>query len=116
MTTYLPKEVRDGLLAAQKTAFRKRNRLRVVIGVEAYPIRRLWDHGFAVEREGVPQLRGLVDVYDGGRHLWQCLIVAAAEDGDEMQYEFKRQTMALDAAPIDFARDENAPAGLLARE
>lgn len=115
MTTFLPKEVQDGLEAAHKKALRKRNRLRVVVGEDRYPILRLWDHGFSVSREGVPSLRGLVDVYDGGRHLWQCLIVAAADEIDEVHYEYKRQTAANEKAALDYEILPDAPAGLLPR-
>ena len=48
-------------------------------------------------------------------HLYQCLIVASAEDGGEMIYEFKRATEAVDKAPLDFYRDENAPIALIGR-
>ncbi|MGI3169296.1 hypothetical protein ACRARG_09105 [Pseudooceanicola sp. C21-150M6] len=115
MTTFLSKEVQDGLRVARKRAVARSRRLRVVIGDERYPILKLWDGGFAVAGEGVPPLRGLVDVYDGGRHLWQCLIVAVAEEAGEMNYEFKRQT-AVDAGPaLDFERAEQAPVALIPR-
>ncbi|EAQ04513.1 hypothetical protein OB2597_10224 [Pseudooceanicola batsensis HTCC2597] len=111
--TYLPKEVREGLEAARTAALGRRNRLRVVMADTVVPLLRLWDHGFAVPVAQAPRLRGLVDVHDGGRHLWQCLIVAAAEEGDEMLYEFKRQTAALDRPAPDFVIPQDAPAGLL---
>ena len=115
MTTYLPKEVQDGLDAARKIALRTSSRLRVVVDGEAFPILRLSSNGFVVPVDGTPRLRGLVDVYDGGRHLWQCLIIAAEADGPEMHYDFKRQTAALTGPALDFARSPDAPAGLLPR-
>lgn len=115
MSTYLSKEIRDGLAAARAKALRKSNRLRVMVDGVTYPILRLEEHGFVVPLADTPRLRGLVDVYDGARHLWQCLIVASAEEGDEMLYEFKRQTAASDGPAADFERDSNAPRGLLPR-
>lgn len=115
MTTYLPKEVQDGLKAAHLTALGRRNRLRVGNGDTQLPVLRLWSRGLAVPRTAAPRLRGLVDVHDGGRHLWQCLIVAAAEEGDEVHYEFKRQTVAQDRPAVDFEIDANAPVALLPR-
>ena len=56
-----------------------------------------------------------MDVYDGGRHLWQCLIVASAQEGEEMQYEFKRQTAAETLPALDFELPDTRPAGLLPR-
>lgn len=111
----LPRAVREGLEQARKHDLKRRSRLRVLAGDEVFRVLRLWDDGFAVDAEDAPHLRGLVDIYDGGRHLWQCLIVAAAEEGGEMVYEFKRHTAAVDKAPLDFARDENAPIALLGR-
>lgn len=113
MIEVLTEDIRDGLAQAQLRRARRKSRLRLVAGGVTVPILRLWDGGLAVEADGAPQVRGLVDVYDGGRHLCQCLIVAASEEAGEMRYEFKRATPAADAAPLDFERDPNAPRGLL---
>lgn len=115
MSTYLPQDIHDDLDAARMAKLRKRNRLRVMVEGEAFPILRLWRSGFSVESEVVPPLRGLVDVYDGAQHLYQCLIVASGEDGGEMRYEFKRNTAAQDSAPLDHARDPEAPIALIPR-
>ncbi|MGR3456027.1 hypothetical protein [Pseudooceanicola sp.] len=113
MTTYLPKELQDGLQAARKLAMAKKSRLRVRAGDEVIPVLRFWDKGFAVDHDAAPRLRGLVDIYDGTRHLFQCLIVAADEEDGEMRYDFKRATAATDHAPLDFEKSPDAPAGLI---
>ncbi len=113
MTTFLPKDVADGLAAAQRASLRKKSRLRVAVGERRIPILDLWDTGFAVDRDDAPDLRGLVDIFDGARHLYQCLIVAAEENGAEMRYDFKRSTEAHDHAPLDFVRPDTAPIALL---
>ncbi len=115
MTTFLPKEVREGLELARKRDLKKKARLRVAVGDEVFPVLEFRDRGFALDIDNAPKLRGLVDLYDGGRHLYQCLIVASEEDGTLMRYEFKRSTAAVDRAPLDFARDETAPIALLER-
>ncbi len=115
MSTYMSKEVREGLKAAQLAALKKTSRLRVLVGDEFHPVLRLWKDGFAVEEETAPALRGLVDIYDGGQHIYQCLIVASEAESGEMRYEFKRNTTALDQAPLDFFRDPQAPVGLLSK-
>ncbi len=115
MTTYLSKELRAGLDAARLAGLKKASRLRVLAGDEFHRVLRLWRGGFSVEAAGAPHLRGLVDLYDGSRHLYQCLIVAAEEDGGEMRYEFKRNTVATDRVPLDYSRDPDAPAALLPR-
>lgn len=113
MSTYLPKEVREGLEAARLAAMKKASRLRVMIGDDFVPVLSLWKDGFAVEQETAPALRGLVDLYDGDRHLYQCLIVASEAEAGEMRYEFKRNTVVSDQAPLDFYRDPQAPVALL---
>ena len=114
MTTYLPKEVRDGLEAARRRDRRNKARLRVAVDeFTRYPVLDFRDEGFALDIENAPKLRGLVDLYDGSRHLYQCLIVASERDGGLMRYEFKRVTAAVDCTPLDFVRDPAAPIGLL---
>ncbi|MBV1868219.1 MAG: hypothetical protein KUG69_09990 [Marinosulfonomonas sp.] len=113
MSEYLPKEVREGLELARKQAMRRQSRLRLHVGDTVFPILRFWETGFSLDMEDAPQLRGLVDIYDGTHHLYQCLIVASEEDGSTMIYEFKRRTAALDKVPLDFVHDENAPVALL---
>lgn len=118
MLEHLPAEVREGLAMARKREARKRSRLRVHVGDAIYPVLRLWDGGFALDAESDPQLRGLVDIYDGSRHLYQALIVASAEDANaaEVVCDFKRATAAVDKPPVDFEIAEDAPVGLLPRK
>lgn len=116
MLESLPQSIWNELHASQSRAAKRQSRLRVEAGGESYRILRLTSEGFALDRIDAPKLRGLVDLYDGGRHLSQCLIVAASEDGDEMVYDFKRNTSATDGAPLDFVRPDNAPIALLGSE
>lgn len=115
MSEYLPKEVREGLERARKRAAIRKSRLRVKVGDQTFIILRHWDKGFALDADDAPHLRGLVDLYDGARHMAQCLIVASAEEAGEMVYEFKRSTAAVDRPPLDYDRDENAPVALIER-
>jgi len=116
MSDFLPKEGREGLELARKRDLRRRSRLRVRVGDETYPILRSWEDGFALDRDNADHLRGLVDVYDGTRHLYQALIVASTDDGHEMSFEFKRATPASDKPPLDYLRAEDAPVALLGRD
>lgn len=116
MSEFLPKEVRDGLEKARLQSLRKKSRLRVRVGGHDFTILRYWDEGFALNAQDAPNLRGLVDLYDGARHISQCLIVASAEDAGEMVYEFKRETMAYDQPALDYERDANAPIALIAQQ
>lgn len=113
MTTYLPKELSEGLAQAHRLSARKAAKLRVEAGGHSYPVLRRWSAGFAVEADIVPPLRGYVDLFEGSRFLSNCLIIASAEANGEMQYEFKRATAARDKAPVDFQIAEDAPVALL---
>lgn len=113
MEAYFSKEVMDGLRRADAVAERKKSRLRVHAGNEVFPVQRSWADGFAVDRSVVPDLRGLVDLYDGARHLSQCLIIGSEAEGDVMTYEFKRKTPHADSAPLDYERPDDAPVALL---
>jgi hypothetical protein len=115
MSEYLPKDVQRELASARRVARRKRATRVVHVGDEAFPILDYSDTGFAVEAEDASHLRGLIDIYEGATHLTRALIVASAQDGDLMRYEFKRNTPASGSAPIDFERDTPDPALLLPR-
>ena len=116
MSTYVSKEVRAELNAARIATLKKSSRLRVEMDDNTYKILTLWKDGFTVEAETTPRLRGLVDIYDGANHMYQCLIIADEEVAGEMCYEFKRNTIAADQAPLDFYRAPDAPIALLSFE
>jgi hypothetical protein len=113
MEAFFSKEIQDGLDEARKQSLRKSSRLRIIIDGRVYPVLRVWKTGFALEAEHAPKLRGFVDLYDGAVHLFQCLIVASEEEGDEMHFEFKRATAIAGGPALDFERDEKAPVALI---
>lgn len=115
MLEFLPKEVRDGLDAARNRDRARKSRLRVHIGDAVYPVLRFWHDGFSLDARNAQHLRGLVDVYDGARHIFQCLIVASGVENGDLVCEFKRSTPVSDRAPLDYWRDENAPVAFLPR-
>ena len=113
MSTYLPPDVQAGLDAARKKALRDAHRLRVQAGERISRVLQAWENGYSLELGEEDTLRGRVDLYDGARHLSQCLIVASEEDGDVMRFEYKRMTEASDTQPLDFERADNAPVALI---
>ncbi|MBK6468089.1 MAG: hypothetical protein IPL38_06170 [Rhodobacter sp.] len=116
MLEFLPKEVREGLEAARKRDLKRKSRLRVQVGEAVFPVLRFWHDGFALDADLSPgKLRGLVDVFDGSRHVFQCLIVASGLENGELVCDFKRATAVTETAPLDYWRDANAPVGYLPR-
>ena len=115
MLNFLSKEVREGLDFARKSEQRRKSRLRVQVGDAVFPILRIWSGGFALDAALTPQLRGLVDVYDGAKHIFQCLIIASVPEGDEVICDYKRATLVAGRPALDYVRDEQAPVGFLPR-
>ncbi|MGB7240755.1 MAG: hypothetical protein WBC93_01545 [Sulfitobacter sp.] len=113
MEAIFSKEIQAGLNAARIAGMRKSSRLRLMVDDKIHPVLRMWKTGFALDAEDAPHLRGLVDLYDGANHLFECLIVASDEDDGEMQYEFKRATPIADRPALDFELSEKAPTALL---
>ena len=73
--------------------------ITVRAGGQDYPVLRRWDRGFAMAAAEAPGLRGLVDLYDGKRHVCQALVLTAREEAGERVFEFKYATPARDTAP-----------------
>lgn len=115
MSTILPKHLEEELRAAVLKNQQRKSRMRVEANGDSYRVLKMWSNGFSVARQDAPKLRGLVDLYDAGKHIAQALIVASEEMDDQLRYEFKRNTLAADKAPLDFERDPNAPIALLPR-
>ena len=115
MLEFLSKEVRDGLEMARKSKDRRKSKLRVQVGEAVFPVLRFWHDGFVLDGALTPRLRGLVDVYDGERHVLQCLIIASIAEGDEIICEFKRLTVVTDKAPLDFWVDPALPVTYLTK-
>jgi len=113
MLEHLPDDIRRGLHAARQRNMRESARLCVHLNDAAFPIRRLWDGGFAVDAARAPRLRGMVDIHDGSRHLLRALIIASELDEGEMRYEFKQVTTVGTGPARDYAEEKPAPAGYL---
>lgn len=115
MYEFLPEAVRKGLDDARKAAQKRSSRLCVHDGDKVFRVLRMWDGGFAMDIEDAPQLRGHVELFDGARHLYQCLVIASERQGSEMHFEFKWHTPVLDHAPVDYEVVRETPVALLPR-
>jgi hypothetical protein len=115
MSDYLPEAVRKGLEDARLAFLRRSSKLCIHDGDRIHRVLRLWDGGLAVDAKEAPKLRGFVDLYDGSRHLYQCLIVAGREEDGQMIYDFKWSTPVSDRPAADFVRADDAPVALIPR-
>lgn len=113
METHFSPDVMAGLQKARMKDAMKKNRLRVHDGESEFPVIKIWETGFSMPLGKAPNLRGFVDLFDGSRHLLQCLVIRSEPEGDRMIYEFKRRTVVLDQAPKDYVEDANAPVALI---
>ena len=113
MEAHLSPDVLAGLQRARTEARHKSKRLRVCVEGQEFPILRMWDGGFALSAEDAMHLRGTVEVRDGARDLYECLIICFEQDGHEITYEVKRLQRADGERPLDFVRPDDAPIALL---
>lgn len=113
MIDVLPEHIRQGLETARKASVARGNRLCVHDGGVVYRINRLWSDGFAIDLNDAAKLRGRVEIYDGARHLYQCLIVNSRADGAEMVFDFKWLHPVSTQPAADFVRERDLPAGYL---
>ncbi|WP_319824797.1 hypothetical protein [Thalassovita sp.] len=113
--SYLSKEVQAGLDAARKAHLKRASRMMVEANGKSFRVLRFWGTGFALDTADAPNLRGFVDLYDRGFHLYQCLIVATGEEDGQMIYEFKRLTATHSAPPVDFVLEDRQAIGLLGK-
>ncbi|SIS68712.1 hypothetical protein [Phaeovulum vinaykumarii] len=107
---HIATSVLTGMDEARRAESRRPKSLRVVAGKQTYPVLRRWRGGFALDAAEVTQLRGLVDLYEGPRHVAQCLITASEIDGVELICTLKRETAVAQEAARDFAEGDDLAA------
>jgi hypothetical protein len=110
-----PDAVRDGLEQARAQSLKRNDKLCVHDDDKVYRILRIWDNGFALDAKSAPRLRGRVEIYDGMRHLYQCLVIDSEVTGGERVFDFKWVNTIPDRPPADFVRETDAPIALLPR-
>lgn len=115
MSEFLPEAVREGLKAARRAAIHRNDKLCVHDGDAVYRIHKLTDSGLSLDAEHAGKLRGRVEIYDGARHLYQCLIVNSRIEGDRCVFAFKWLHPVADRPALDFEREDFVPAGLIAQ-
>ncbi|QPH52767.1 hypothetical protein [Pontivivens ytuae] len=112
MDIHLPQDVATALREGDPAPKRAKTRPRARMGKQVIDLISLDETGFTVAGDA-PLLRGHLSLYDGERHLADCLIVTAAHEGPLVRYEYKRRTDVTDTAALDYVRDPSAPVALL---
>ncbi len=92
------------ILHPESTARRlARPGLVLAAGTRRIPILELGRDSCLIEAPDSATLRGYADIFDGERHVAECLIVLAAPEGDLLRCSFKRRTPFRLDPPTDYA-------------
>lgn len=115
MIDHLPEEVRKGLQDARTASLKRHDRLCVHDGDDVYRVRRFWADGLSIDAQHGDRLRGRVEIYDGARHVFQCLIENGRTEGDECIFDFKWLHPVAERAALDFVLPDIRPYALIAK-
>ncbi len=107
MDSILPDDVLSELARGKLARHRAQARHMVVSGRRRHPVMKLTGEGFVLEADGLPHLRGYVDILRGDERIARRLAQFAwAEDG-LVGYEFKLDAGARDAV-ADYVKPDAA--------
>jgi hypothetical protein len=105
MESILPEELLSALEADRRNSRRARTRHLVVAGERQHRIMELTETGFVIEADGMPHLRGYVEILLGNEQIARRLVVFAwARDG-LVGYEFKHDASSRET-PADYVMPE----------
>jgi len=97
----LPKGFEPGRGHPHCKGLERQVQLSVRAGGVRYPVRRRWASGIAVVAEQVPELSGVVDLFEGAEHLHQYAIMGVELVGEERIFTLKRANAVNYAAAAD---------------
>ncbi len=105
MESVLPGEVLSAMEAGRRDSRRARTRHLVVAGERQHRIMELTETGFVIAADGLPHLRGYVEIMLGEELVARRLVVFAwARDG-RVGYEFKHDATSRET-PADYVKPE----------
>jgi hypothetical protein len=105
MESVIPGDVLSALEVGRCNVRKMRTRHLVVAGDREHRIMRLTDTGFVIEADGLPHLRGYVDIMRGEERIARRLaVVDWARDG-MVAYEFKHDAADRET-PADYVMPE----------
>jgi hypothetical protein len=100
------KGAREDAMEERRIGFGENRPVRLLTlecGSRRYPIVSCGPESCLIEAADGSMPRGLVDIFDGERHVAHCLIVLAAPEGPFLRCVFKRRTAPRLDPPRDFA-------------
>jgi hypothetical protein len=101
MESVLPGEVLSEIARDRMNSRRERTRHLVVAGDREHRILELSDRGFVIEADGLPHLRGYVEIMLGDERIARRLAVFAWVRDGLVGYEFKHDAASREI-PADF--------------
>ena len=108
MESILPGEVLSAIEAGRRKSRRARTRHLVVAGERQHRIMELTETGFVIEADGLPHLRGYVEIMLGEELVARRLVVFAwARDG-RVGYEFKHDAASRETPVVAAASSKSA--------
>jgi len=106
MESVLPGDVLSEIEMGRRKSRRARTRHLVVAGEREHRIMELTHDGFVIEADGLPHLRGYVEIMLGDERIARRLAVFAwARDG-LVGYEFKHDAAGREM-PVDYVRPDH---------
>lgn len=82
---------------------RRGRQLVMQCGSRRFPVVAIGTDGCLIDAHDGWVPRGFADIYDGERHVAECLIVLAAPEGPYLRCIFKRHTASRADPPRDYA-------------
>lgn len=106
MDQFLPSDVLSEMECARLRRRRARAAHLVVVGDRRHDILELSEKGFVIEADGLPHLRGYVDIMRGEERITRRLAVFAWAENGLVAYEFKHEGAAREV-PADHVPPEH---------
>ncbi len=106
MVQFLPTEILSEMERARLHRRRARSTHLAVAGTRRHNILELSERGFVIEADGLPHLRGYVDIMRGDERITRRLVVFAWAERGLAAYEFKHEGAGREI-PADHVRPEH---------
>ena len=105
MESVLPGDLLSAMEAGRRKSRRARTRHLVVAGERQHRIKELTEDGFVIEADGLPHLRGYVEIMLGEERIARRLVVFAWVRDNLVGYEFKHDAASRET-PADYVKPE----------